>query len=171
LDVAGNVNISGDLYKGGSIFKASNWTSNADGITSYSNVAIGKDVAIGSVYKLDIGGNVGLSGELYKITNNYNYLIETVKSDLYVKDPGASTTSNLTAEPFVETEEKIYPPFRYFTSSNLTVEVQQQSINYSGPAILASGGGSHTVFLTNLGKVWASGLNIDKWRKSMVLWS
>jgi alpha-tubulin suppressor-like RCC1 family protein len=161
LDVAGNVNISGDLYKGGSIFKASNWTSNADGITSYSNVAIGKDVAIGSVYKLDIGGNVGLSGELYKITNNYNYLIETVKSDLYVKDPGASTTSNLTAEPFVETEEKIYPPFRYFTSSNLTVEVQQQSINYSGPAILASGGGSHTVFLTNLGKVWASGLNTN----------
>jgi len=161
LDVAGNVNISGDLYKGGSIFKASNWTSNADGITSYSNVAIGKDVAIGSVYKLDIGGNVGLSGELYKITNNYNYLIETVKSDLYVKDPSTSTTSNLTAEPFVETEEKIYPPFRYFTSSNLTVEVQQQSINYSGPAILASGGGSHTVFLTNLGKVWASGLNTN----------
>ncbi len=161
LDVGGNVNISGDLYKGGSIFKASNWTSNVNGITSYSNVAIGKDVATNSAYKLDVAGNVGFSGELYKTTNNNNYLIQTVKSDLYIRDPSTSTTSNLTAEPFVETEEKIYPPFRYFTSSNLTVEVQQQSINYSGPAILASGGGSHTVFLTNLGKVWSSGLNTN----------
>jgi alpha-tubulin suppressor-like RCC1 family protein/uncharacterized protein YegP (UPF0339 family) len=110
---------------------------------------------------LDVAGNIGLSGELYKTTNNCNYLIQTVKSDLYLRDPSTSTTSNLTAEPFVETEEKIYPPFRYFTSSNLTVEVQQQGINYSGPAILASGGGSHTVFLTNLGKVWASGLNTN----------
>jgi alpha-tubulin suppressor-like RCC1 family protein len=161
LDVAGNVNISGDLYKGGSIFKASNWSSNVNGITSYSNVAIGKDVAVSSAYKLDVAGNINLSGDLYKAVNNCNYLIQTVKSDLYLRDSSTSTTSNLTAEPFVETEEKMYPPFRYFTSNNLIVEVQQQSINYSGPAILASGGGSHTAFLTNIGKVWTSGLNTN----------
>ena len=112
LDVAGNVNISGDLYKGGSIFKASNWNSNVNGITSYSNVAIGKDVAVGSAYKLDVAGNIGLSGELYKITNNCNYLIETVKSDLYLRDPSASTTSNLTAEPVIT-----YPLSSAFTES------------------------------------------------------
>lgn len=101
LDVAGNINISGDLYKGGSIFKASNWNSNVNGITSYSNVAIGKDVATNSAYKLDVAGNVGISGELYKTTNNCNYLIQTVKSDLYLRDPSTSTTSNLTAEPVI----------------------------------------------------------------------
>ena len=101
LDVAGNINISGDLYKDGSIFKASNWNSNVNGIASYSNVAIGKDVATNSAYKLDVAGNVGLSGELYKITNNCNYLIETVKSDLYIRDPSTSTTSNLTGEPII----------------------------------------------------------------------
>ena len=112
LDVAGNINLSGDLYKGGSIFKASNWSSNADGITSYSNVAIGKDVAVSSAYKLDVAGNINLSGDLYKAVNNCNYLIQTVKSDLYVRDPSTSTTSNLTAEPVIT-----FPAFPAFTET------------------------------------------------------
>ncbi len=44
----------------------SNWTSNADGITTYSNVAIGNVVATNSAYKLDVTGNVNISGDLYK---------------------------------------------------------------------------------------------------------
>jgi hypothetical protein len=68
LDVAGNVNISGDLYKDGSIFKASNWTSNADGITSYSNVAIGKDVATNSAYKLDVAGNIHVGNNSFLLS-------------------------------------------------------------------------------------------------------
>ena len=56
----------GDLFKGAEKFKASNWSSNIDGIMSYSNVAIGKDVEVSSAYKLDVAGNVNISGDLYK---------------------------------------------------------------------------------------------------------
>jgi alpha-tubulin suppressor-like RCC1 family protein len=144
LDVGGNVNISGDLYKGGSIFKASNWTSNADGITSYSNVAIGKDVATNSAYKLDVTGNVGFSGELYKTTNNSNYLIQTVKSDLYIRDPSTSTTSNLTAEPSIISSFTFTETIQTFTHSG-GAEAQTTHTVYIGQNticdILIVGGG------------------------------
>jgi alpha-tubulin suppressor-like RCC1 family protein len=144
LDVGGNVNISGDLYKGGSIFKASNWTSNANGITSYSNVAIGKDVATNSAYKLDVAGNVGFSGELYKTTNNSNYLIQTVKSDLYIRDPSTSTTSNLTAEPSIISSFTFTETIQTFTHSG-GAEAQTTHTVYIGQNticdILIVGGG------------------------------
>jgi hypothetical protein len=66
LDIGGNINFSGDLYKNNTIFKASNWTSNINGILSYSNVAIGKELVASSPHKLDIGGNINFSGDLYK---------------------------------------------------------------------------------------------------------
>jgi hypothetical protein len=123
IDVKGNISFGGDLFKGTEKFKASNWTSNADGIASYSNVAIGKDVAVSSAYKLDVAGNINLSGDLYKAVNNCNYLIQTVKSDLYVRDPSTSTTSNLTAEPVIT-----FPAFPVFK------ETVQTFINSSGEA-------------------------------------
>jgi hypothetical protein len=46
IDVKGNISFGGDLFKGAEKFKASNWSSNVNGIASYSNVAIGKDVAV-----------------------------------------------------------------------------------------------------------------------------
>ncbi len=53
-----------------------------------------------------------------------NYIIETVKSDLYVRDSRVGISSNLTGEPsvspLVSSTEYIYPPYRYFTYNNST---------------------------------------------------
>jgi hypothetical protein len=58
LDVSGDIRLTGDLYKGTQKAIFSNWTSNVNGIASYSNIAIGKDVAVSSAYKLDVGGAI-----------------------------------------------------------------------------------------------------------------
>ena len=64
IDVKGNISFGGDLFKGAEKFKASNWTSNIDGIMSYSNVAIGKTVTTNSEYKLDVNGNMYVNGNI-----------------------------------------------------------------------------------------------------------
>ena len=64
VEVKGNISFVGDLFKGAEKFKASNWTSNIDGIMSYSNVAIGKNVTTNSAYKLDVDGNMYVNGNI-----------------------------------------------------------------------------------------------------------
>jgi hypothetical protein len=64
VEVKGNISFVGDLFKGAEKFKASNWTSNIDGIMTYSNVAIGKTVTTNSVYKLDVDGNMNVNGNI-----------------------------------------------------------------------------------------------------------
>ncbi len=64
VEVKGNISFVGDLFKGTEKFKASNWTSNIDGIMSYSNVAIGKNVTTNSAYKLDVDGNMYVNGNI-----------------------------------------------------------------------------------------------------------
>jgi alpha-tubulin suppressor-like RCC1 family protein len=150
LDVGGNINFSGDLYKNNLIFKASNWTSNIDGILSYSNVAIGKELVASSPHKLDVGGNIKFSGDLYKNINNNNYAIETVRSELYFKDKSITTTSNLIAEPYLESGERMYPPSRLFTTNNLTLTESFVSIKAVG---------EHTLFITKTGEVFSCGNN------------
>jgi hypothetical protein len=77
VEVKGNISFVGDLFKGAEKFKASNWTSNIDGIMTYSNVAIGKTVTTNSVYKLDVdgnmyvNGNISFVGDLFKGTEKF----------------------------------------------------------------------------------------------------
>jgi alpha-tubulin suppressor-like RCC1 family protein len=80
-----------------------------------------------------------------------NYIIETVKSDLFIPDL-VTSTSNLTAEPYLESGERVYPVSRLFTTSNLDLTNQY--------CVSIDGGSSHTVFLTNDGKVYSCGNNI-----------
>jgi hypothetical protein len=58
LHVAGNINFSGDLYKNGSLYVGSQWTSGTDGSVSYTS---------GSVVATDMTvGNLNFTGDLYQ---------------------------------------------------------------------------------------------------------
>ena len=95
LDVTGDIRITGDLYKGTEKFKASNWTSNINGILSYSNVAIGKELVENSPYKLDVGGNINFSGSINNITSNELYNLKNINYNIKQRiDSNDSNQSN-----------------------------------------------------------------------------
>ena len=62
-----------------------------------------------------------------------------------------TTISNLTAEPYLESGERLYPPSRLFTTNNLTLTNEYY--------VSIAAGYSHTMFLTNNGKVYSCGYN------------
>jgi alpha-tubulin suppressor-like RCC1 family protein len=90
-----------------------------------------------------------------------NFILETVKSNLidsYAKNTVGST-SNLTAEPIVETVSRMYPPLsqRRFTAANYTASSYTVTEDYTWTAI--SNGYGHSLFLRSDGKVFACGRN------------
>ena len=79
LDVAGDINLSGDFYQGGSPFVSSLWTDGTDSLYYRSNVEVGtanlfvdtttSNVGIGTstpAYTLDVAGDINLSGDFYQ---------------------------------------------------------------------------------------------------------
>ena len=64
-----------------------------------------------------ISNDIYFGRNLNKSIDDVNYTVETVKSELYLKDEVGSA-SNLTTEPYIETTDRIYPPVRYFKTNN-----------------------------------------------------
>jgi hypothetical protein len=94
LDVAGDINLSGDFYQGGSPFVSSLWTENVGKL--YYN---GGNVGIGTTspgYKLDVNGNINIStGSTYKINGNDVQYLASVNS-VSVSTGAAGTQGSVT---------------------------------------------------------------------------
>jgi hypothetical protein len=86
-----------------------------------------------------------------------NFIIETAKSTLNIDKDTVGNTSNLLAEPIVETVSRMYPPLngRRFTADNYTAST------YTGDSTWTQivTGGYHSLFLRSDGKVFACGYN------------
>lgn len=64
LDVGGNINFTGALYKGGTAYVGSQWTSSGTNLSFTSgNVGIANS---SPQFTLDVGGNINFTGALYK---------------------------------------------------------------------------------------------------------
>ena len=105
--------------------------------------------------------DINFGRDLNKTVNNTNYTIETVRSELYVKDNTTNITSNLTAEPYIESEERMYPSSRSFNSNNLNLTIELTKDSTSIYIVSIKCGGTHTMFLTNNGKVYGCGNNTN----------
>jgi len=103
--------------------------------------------------------DINFGRDLNKNVNNTNYTIETVRSELYFKDNTTNITSNLTAEPYIESEERMYPSSRSFTTNNLNLTIDLTKDSTSIYIVSIKCGGTHTMFLTNNGKVYGCGNN------------
>jgi alpha-tubulin suppressor-like RCC1 family protein len=86
-----------------------------------------------------------------------NFIIETAKSTLNLDKDTTGSTSNLTAEPIVETVSRMYPPLngRRFDAANYTAS------SYTGDSTWTkiATGALHSLFLRSDGKVYACGYN------------
>jgi hypothetical protein len=66
LDVGGDINFTGDLYKNGSLYISSQWTTSGNNIY-YSIGSVGINNSNPNTnYKLDVGGSINFTGDLYK---------------------------------------------------------------------------------------------------------
>jgi alpha-tubulin suppressor-like RCC1 family protein len=87
-----------------------------------------------------------------------NFIMETAKSALNLEKDTTGSTSNLTAEPIVESVSRMYPPLlaRRFTANNYTT-----TSTYTGDSTWTkiSAGKYHSLFLRSDGKVFACGDN------------
>jgi hypothetical protein len=79
LDVTGDINFTGSLYKGGAPFVSSEWTTGSESLYYRSNVEVGtanlfvdtttSNVGIGTTtpaYNLDVTGDINFTGSLYQ---------------------------------------------------------------------------------------------------------
>jgi alpha-tubulin suppressor-like RCC1 family protein len=87
-----------------------------------------------------------------------NFIIETVKNELNIGKNTTGSTSNLTAEPIVETVSRMYPPLnqRKFTANNYTTTTSGGDSTFTKTAA----GNNHSLFLRDDGKVFACGYNL-----------
>ena len=74
--------------------------------------------------------DINFGRDLNKNINNDYYTIETVRSELYLRDNSTDITSNLIAEPYIESGERVYPPVRNFVSNNFA-SIIINTINYN----------------------------------------
>jgi hypothetical protein len=94
LDVAGDINLSGDFYQGGSPFVSSLWTENA-GKLYYNGGNVGVGVS-NPGYKFDVNGDINIStGSTYKINGNDVQYLASVNS-VSVSTGAAGTQGSVT---------------------------------------------------------------------------
>jgi uncharacterized membrane protein len=68
LDVSGNINFTGNLYKNNQLYVSSQWLDSSNNIYFNDNVGIGTD---NPIKELDVSGNINFTGNLYKDNQLY----------------------------------------------------------------------------------------------------
>lgn len=107
LDVVGNINLTGDIYKNGAVWNptTNQWTTSGSNIYyNDGNVGIGSAVPI---KKLDVGGDLNLTGDIYKNgvlwTVPVSFNGGTITNGLIINKTAANLTlKTTTANSYVE---------------------------------------------------------------------
>src|SRR6056300_539109 len=158
LDVVGDINFTGNLYKDGSSFKNTPWTSNVNSTIYYNlgNVGIGTTEPIN---KLHVNGKSYLNGEVITNNNNINVGTGTVTASTFsgtatrVSNSLSTGDSYLVGSSFDGSSAVSWTINADSANGNSTIVARDGSGNFSAGTITANLTGNVSGNATSADKV------------------
>src|SRR5210317_1773672 len=162
LDVVGDINFTGNIYKDGSSFKNTPWTSNVNSTIYYNleNVGIGTKEPIN---KLHVNGKSYLNGEVITNNNNINVGTGTVTASTFSGTATRVSNSLSTGDSYL-----VGSSFDGSSSTSWTINADSASGNSTIVARDGSGNFSAGTITANLtGNVSGNATSADKVNNSL----
>jgi hypothetical protein len=162
LDVVGDINFTGNLYKDGSSFKNTPWNSNVNSTIYYNlgNVGIGTTDPIN---KLHVNGKSYLNGEVITNNNNINVGTGTVTASTFSGTATRVSNSLSTGDSYL-----VGSSFDGSSSTSWTINADSASGNSTIVARDGSGNFSAGTITANLtGNVSGNATSADKVNNSL----
>jgi hypothetical protein len=162
LDVVGDINFTGNLYKDGSSFKNTPWNSNVNSTIYYNlgNVGIG---TIDPINKLHVNGKSYLNGEVITNNNNINVGTGTVTASTFSGTATRVSNSLSTGDSYL-----VGSSFDGSSSTSWTINADSANGNSTIVARDGSGNFSAGTITANLtGNVSGNATSADKVNNSL----
>jgi uncharacterized protein (UPF0264 family) len=162
LDVVGDINFTGNLYKDGSSFKNTPWNSNVNSTIYYNlgNVGIGTTEPIN---KLHVNGKSYLNGEVITNNNNINVGTGTVTASMFSGTATRVSNSLSTGDSYL-----VGSSFDGSSSTSWTINADSANGNSTIVARDGSGNFSAGTITANLtGNVSGNATSADKVNNSL----